>query len=158
MSRSACPRVARLLAAGLLTLGFHAAAAPVAVNVDAQGLALKGYDPVAYFTDGKPTPGSAEITAEHQGAIYRFASEAHRDAFRQDPARYVPQYGGFCAYAATFSRKVDTDPEAWKIVEGKLYLNLNERVRDRWEAEIPVHIETADQKWPRIKDIPPGDL
>ena len=120
-------------------------------NVDASGLALKGYDPVAYFTEQQPVRGKAEFTASHEGAIYRFASAANRDAFAAAPAKYVPQYGGYCAYGTASGYKAPIEPDAWTIVDGKLYLNYNQSVRSRWSGDIPGYVRKADQEWPLIK-------
>jgi len=85
-------------------------------------LAIKGYDPVAYFTDGKPTLGLASIEHEWDGRIYRFASAEHRDRFKADPARYAPQFGNFCAMALSMGQVVVADPENWLVSDGKLYV------------------------------------
>ena len=120
-------------------------------NVDSSGLALKGHDPVAYFSEGKPVPGKPEFTATHEGATYRFASAASRDAFLASPARYAPQYGGYCAYGMASGYKAPIEPDAWTIVEGKLYLNYNRSVRSRWSADIPGYIREADANWPTVR-------
>jgi YHS domain-containing protein len=120
-------------------------------NVDPSGLALKGYDPVAYFADGKPVRGKPEFTASHEGATYRFASAASRDAFRAAPAKYAPQYGGYCAFGMASGYKAPIEPEAWTIVEGRLYLNYNLPVRSRWSADIPGFIRKADANWPTVR-------
>ena len=128
------------------------------VNVDKAGIAIKGYDPVAYFTDGKPALGTKEFTAEYQGAIYQFASAAHRDAFKQNPTKYAPQFGGFCAMGAVFEKKLDGDPNLWKVVDGKLFLNVGEPAQKRWLEDIPGNVSKADGNWPKIKDKAPGEL
>ncbi len=130
----------------------------MAVNTDDQGLALRGYDPVAYFIDGAPVEGSAAFTATHEGATYRFASAANRDAFVADPDAYLPQYGGFCAFGTAMGYKVDADPAAWRIVDGELYLNLNQKVQRRWNTDVPGYIEMADGKWDAIRDVPADEL
>lgn len=152
------------LAAVILAVVFagHAFAfdadSPAPVNLGADGLALKGYDPVAYFESGAPTPGSADLTAEHAGATYRFATAGNRDAFMADPARYLPAYGGFCAMAMSLGYKVDIDPNAWKIVDDRLYVQANERATWVWEKDIPGNISKADAFWPQVKDTPPAAL
>jgi YHS domain-containing protein len=133
-------------------------ASPNPLNLDKTGLALRGYDPVSYFTDGKPTFGKAEFAATHDGATYHFSSAAHRDLFLAEPGKYVPAYGGFCAYGLTYSKKVDTDPKVWKIVEGKLYLNVNPSVGKTWEKEAASYIDQANGIWPKIRDRKPGEL
>lgn len=120
------------------------------VNVDRARLALRGYDPVAYFTEARPVKGSASFTATHHGATYRFASAASRDQFVQDPARYVPQYGGFCAWAAASGYKADADPTAWAIVGDKLYVNYNASVQKSWSADAAALIAKADVNWPSV--------
>src|SRR5688500_7266928 len=136
----------------ILVLAISAAAqAAGEINVDSSGLALKGYDPVAYFTDGKPVEGKAEFTARHDGATYRFASAANRDAFVAAPAKYAPQYGGYCAFGTASGYKAPIEPDAWTVVDGKLYLNYNRSVRSKWSSDIPGYIRKADAQWPAIK-------
>lgn len=127
------------------------------VNIDDKGVALRGYDPVAYFIVGKPTPGAADFKATHNGATYQFASAANRDAFTKEPAKYAPQYGGFCAFAAALNKKFDADPNIWKIVDGKLYVNFNADVGTKWSADIPGFIQKANASWPVIKDKSPAE-
>jgi hypothetical protein len=131
----------------LLALAFGVQAQ---TNVDASGLALKGHDPVAYFTEGKPVGGKPEYTATHDGATYRFSSAASRDAFLAAPSKYAPQYGGYCAFGMAAGYKAPIEPDAWTIVEGKLYLNYNRSVRSRWSADIPGFIRKADANWPSV--------
>lgn len=114
------------------------------------GLAIRGYDPVAYFTDGKPTRGAAEHTHTWKGAEWRFATEANRAAFAADPEAYAPQYGGYCAWAVSEGYTASTVPEAWKIVDGRLYLNFSRGIQRRWERDIPGHISRADANWPGV--------
>lgn len=129
-----------------------------AVNVDASGLALKGHDPVAYFTAARATPGLSQFTASFAGATYRFASAANRDAFVASPAQYVPAYGGFCAMGVALEKKLDVDPQAWRVVDGRLYLNVNKDVQKRWLDDVPGNIATAEKNWPRLKDRVPKSL
>ena len=114
------------------------------------GLAIRGTDPVAYFTDGRPVEGSAEFELEWNGATWRFSSAAHRDLFRADPQRYAPQYGGYCAWAVSQGYTASTDPEAWRIVDGKLYLNYSADVQRKWERDVAGFIAKADAAWPRL--------
>jgi YHS domain-containing protein len=120
------------------------------VNKDRAGLAIRGYDPVAYFTDGKPTPGVAAHSFEWRGATWRFASAEHRESFAADPERYAPQYGGYCAKAVSENNTAAIDPAAWKIVDGKLYLNYSLKVQELWEEDIPSRIARADENWPGL--------
>ena len=120
------------------------------------GLMLRGYDPVAYFADGKPEKGDPAITAVRDGLTWQFASEAHRDAFLADPAKYQPAYGGYCAFGTSQGHKAPGDPEAWTVVDGQLYLNYNKNVRTKWREDVPGFVKEADQNWPKLKDVPPG--
>lgn len=134
-----------------------AAHAAEEVNI-VNGAAVHGYDVVAYFTDGAPTQGSADYTADYDGATYRFASAANRDAFAADPAKYAPQYGGYCAFGTAMGRKFDGDPYAWSIVDGKLYLNLNQNVQAQWKKDIPGFVRGAENNWPIIQSVADATL
>lgn len=114
------------------------------------GVAVDGSDVVAYFTEGRPVSGSADFTHDWRGVTWRFASAANRDAFAADPARYAPQYGGYCAWAVSEGYTASTVPEAWKIVDGKLYLNYSRRIQRRWERDIPGRIAAGDKNWPGV--------
>jgi len=139
-----------ILAALLFSLAVTAYAAGE-TNVDSSGLALKGYDPVAYFSEKRPVPGKPELTARHEGATYRFASAANRDAFAAAPATYAPQYGGYCAFGMASGYKAPIEPDAWTVVDGKLYLNYNQSVRSRWSSDIPGFLRKADANWPTVR-------
>ncbi len=115
------------------------------------GLAIRGYDPVAYFTEQKPVKGSARYVSEYQGSEFHFASMSNRDAFQVDPAKFAPQYGGFCAFAVSKGYKAKIDPDAWSIVGGKLYLNYDTGVRELWSEDIPGNIQKADRNWPKVR-------
>jgi YHS domain-containing protein len=125
------------------TLGWAAGA----TNVDKSGVAVHGYDPVAYFTDGKPVKGTAERSFAVDGVTYWFANDQNLAAFKAEPAKYAPQYGGYCAYGVAQGYKPDIDPTAFKVVEGKLYLNLSPDVQSRWVKDIPGYINDADKNW-----------
>lgn len=120
------------------------------VNTGSSGLAIKGYDPVAYFTDGQPVKGSPQFTYAYKGATYQFASAASRDQFAKDPEKYAPQYGGFCAYAVSRNYTADTDPLAWKVVNGRLYLNYSRGAQAKWEVDVPGNIVKGDTNWPGL--------
>ncbi len=133
------------------------AARPVqaqAVNTDRAGVALNGYDPVAYFTEGRAVAGAPGITADHAGVRYRFATEAHRATFLADPARYLPAYGGYCAYGVAQGHKVTVDPEAFRVVDGRLYLNYSKGVQKKWLEDVPGNIRKADGNWETLRDRP----
>lgn len=145
------------LAAGALllaapTLVMAQSKAIPAVNTDKSGLALKGFDPVSYFSAGAPTKGEAAITASHAGATYRFASTANRETFLASPDKYVPQFGGYCAMGVAYGGKYDIEPDAWRIVDGKLYLNKDQNTQKSWVKDIPKHLTKASGHWPRIRD------
>ena len=140
-------RRATIIAAASLFVATVAHAAPQ-VYQTGEGVAVNGYDVVAYFTEGRPVEGSADFTAEHDGATWRFASAGHRDAFTANPARYAPQYGGYCAYAVSYGSTATTVPEAWKIVDDKLYLNYSPGVKNKWEQDIPGYVAKANANWP----------
>jgi hypothetical protein len=130
-----------------------AVAGPVlAADVYAErGVAIRGTDPVAYFTESRAVAGDPAITAEWGGATWRFASAANRDRFLADPAAVAPQYGGYCAWAVANGYTAETDPEAWRIVGGKLYLNYSKDVQADWETDIPGNIAKADTNWPGLR-------
>ena len=113
-------------------------------------VAIEGYDPVAYFTEGKPVKGSKKHTLEHEGATWRFASAENRALFEADPEKYAPQYGGYCAWAVGQGYTADIDPDAWTIHEGKLYLNYSKKVRAQWLEDMEALIEAGDENWPRL--------
>ncbi len=123
-----------------------------ALNTDKSGVAVSGYDPVAYFSQTKALKGSPQITATHAGATYYFTTTANRDAFLANPDRYVPAYGGYCAYGVANGHKVSVDPEAFRVVDDKLYLNYSKSVQQKWLADIPGNIAKAEQNWPALKD------
>ena len=129
--------------------GATLAAGPL--NLDASGVAIHGYDPVAYFVDIKPVKGRADYSATAQGATYWFSNEANLMAFKADPTKYEPQFGGYCAYGVAKGFKPDIDPTAFKIIDGKLYLNLSPAVQTRWQEDIPGYITQATKNWSTLK-------
>jgi len=146
-----------LLAAALISVGlvFHAAVAPAAakdpVSTGTFGnLAVSGYDPVAYFTQGKPVEGQSTLEYEWNGATWRFSSDENRAAFKASPEAYAPQYGGYCAWAVSQGYTAKSVPDAWRIVDGKLYLNYSKDIQKRWAEDIPGNIAKADANWPRV--------
>ena len=151
----------KLIHASFFTLALIAGAfghAGVATSTDANDVILAGHDAVAYFTQSKPVLGSAEFTAQHDGAVYRFASATNRDRFQADPDKYAPAYGGYCALGTSFGKKFEVDGKAFEIVEGRLYVNKNLSVYKTWKKDIPNNIVKAEGHWPTIKDIPADDL
>ena len=158
--------VIKALRSALLSMGLALAIVPAAVQMAAaetevnivEGYAVHGYDVVAYFKQGKPVAGDSRFTAQHEGVTYRFSSAEHRDAFTSDPASYAPQYGGYCAFGAAMGRKFDGDPNAWAIVDGKLYLNLNKNIQARWKENVPGFVKGANNNWPLIRSIADAQL
>ena len=139
------------LGLGIALAGATPAAAAGQINTTLFGTAIEGYDTVAYFTEGRPVKGSRQHTFEWQGATWRFASAEHRDLFAADPHSYAPQYGGYCAYAVANGGTAGIDPDAWSIVDGKLYLNVSKSVQGIWEQDIPGYIARANLNWPSIR-------
>lgn len=114
------------------------------------GLAVHGYDPVSFFS-GKPTIGSDKFAVARDGATYRLASQSNLDAFNADPGRYEPAFGGFCAYGVALGKKFDGDPKYWRVVDGKLYLNLNADIQAKWSEDVGGNLKTANANWSKIK-------
>jgi hypothetical protein len=121
------------------------------VNVSgASGFALDGYDPVAFFTEGTPAHGNPGITAAHKGATYMFASKSHKEMFTQNPEKYLPQYGGYCAYGVAVGALFPVDINTWQIRNGKLYLNLNPDVLALFNQDVEGYIAKAEKQWPDL--------
>lgn len=142
--------IIRLAAVFCVFLSAAVLRAEKPVNTTFTGVAIKGYDPVAYFTDGKPEKGSSDFAHDWNGAEWRFASAAHRDLFKADPVKYAPQFGGYCAWAVSRGYTAGIDPDAWKIVNGRLYLNYNAKVQSQWAENIPGNIAKGEENWPKI--------
>jgi YHS domain-containing protein len=121
----------------------------------APGIAIHGYDAVAYFEDGKPEIGQAQFSFVHEDATYRFSSQKHLDAFRAAPSRFLPQFGGYCAFGVSVGAKFDGDPTLWRVVDGKLYLNLSPDIQQAWFKDIPGNIDKAVTHWLTLKDKAP---
>ena len=132
--------------AGIATVAI-AGKPPVYMN---RGIAIDGSDAVAYFTEGKPVKGSDMHTFDWNGATWRFSTAANRDAFAAAPQRYAPQFGGYCAWAVSEGYTASTVPEAWKIVDGKLYLNYSRRIQRRWEQNLQDRIAAGNRNWPAV--------
>lgn len=115
-------------------------------------VAVRGYDVVAYFTQSRPEKGSKEFSYEWKTGKWYFANKAHLDAFKANPEKYAPEYGGYCAYGTADGHKAPTDPEAWTISDGKLYLNYNQKVMGIWRKDQADFIEKANKNWPLLKD------
>lgn len=128
------------------------------VNVSSANIALKSHDPVAYFTVGKPVLGQEQYSAEHEGAIYRFSSAENLATFEADPAKYVPQHGGFCRMGAALGKKLDGDPNLFRIDNGKLSVYSYPAALKGFSGDVEGNGAKADKNWPEIKTIAPKDL
>lgn len=116
--------------------------------------AIKGYDPVAYFTSAEAVMGDSSVNMEWRGKTWLFSSRQNRDRFANAPEQYAPQYDGYCAWAMAEARKAETDPEVWKIVDGKLYLNCSRAAYDKWSRDLSANIGKADRHWLTLKEMP----
>lgn len=131
------------------TLQVHAQKAEVYTE---KGMAINGYDPVSYFKEGKPVAGIKSYTYGWHGALWYFSNSENLEAFKTSPEKYAPQYGGYCAYAVAKGYKATTDPDAWAIVNGKLYLNYSKSIAATWNKDRQGYITKADRNWPDVKD------
>lgn len=143
------------MSARILVLMVALLTAPQALAQKAEvfayrGGAIRGYDPVAYFTEGRPVKGLPQITYRWRDAMWYFANATNRDAFAAAPEKFAPQYGGYCAYGVANGYAVSIDPAAWSIVDGKLYLNYSLSVRESWKKDIPGFIRRANANWPQV--------
>ncbi len=153
-----------MLLALTLNLGVQTSAyaydenSTAAVNVNEANVGLHGYDPVSYFTTQTPTIGLTRLTHIAQNVSYHFSSQSNLDMFKANPTKYVPQFGGFCAMGVALDKKLDGDPLAWRIVDGKLYLNVNKDIQKKWLENVPGNLQKANTEWPVIKDKAPKYL
>ena len=141
------------IALGLIATGLVAGAAAYQksqVNLSRGDLGLQGYDAVAYWTSGQPTLGSPSFEHRWNNAVWRFSTAENREQFAKDPARYAPEFGGYCAYAVSRGYTANIDPNAWRIVDGRLYLNYSKRVQKLWEEDVPGNIAKGRQNWPGV--------
>ena len=141
------------MAVFIMVSQLSTALAETAISSDKNGVAIDGYDPVAYFVEGKPVLGSEKIVHSWQGASWRFVSVENRDKFAADPGKYAPQFGGYCAYAMSGGGFAAGDGERWRIVDDKLYLNNNWFAEKLWTQDIPGNIRDADEHWPRLNPV-----
>lgn len=117
---------------------------------ETDGVAIKGFDPVVYITEQAAVPGGAEFSSVHKGSTFHFRNAGNRDAFNANPDRYAPQYGGYCAYGVSRGYKAATTPDAFSVIDGKLYLNYNAEVKTLWSKDIPGFIDKANAQWPTV--------
>lgn len=142
-----------LVILGTLNLGLSTQPAQAdAVYQSFLGVAINGYDPVAYFTDGKPQEGDSAHKLEWEDATWHFKSAANKALFKTSPEKYAPQYGGYCAWAVSQGYTATTAPEAWDIVDDKLYLNYSLGVQSNWKKDRSANIVAADKNWPKVRD------
>ena len=134
----------------LMAPGLAAAAKPAIYTPALNNVAVGGYDPVAYFTQGKPVKGTDAFRTDWRGATWKFSSAANLAKFKANPTAYAPQFGGYCAWAVSQGYLASGDPEQWKIVDGKLYLNFNQRAKELWEADQAAAIERGSSNWPTV--------
>jgi len=146
-----------MLALFVVTVSLWAANS-FAGNVKYSTTGVLGYDLVSYHTEGKPVRGDGNNLVVVDGVTYLFANEENKNAFEKNPAKYLPAYGGYCAFGVSVNKKFVGDPEVWKIVDGTLYLNLDRNIQKMWSEDIPGYIVKAEQNWPNIKDKAPADL
>ena len=125
---------------------------------DTTTVGLQGYDAVGYFADNAAEKGDGNHTTTYHGVTYLFASDEHKKQFEAEPEKYLPQYGGWCAYGVAIDKKFVADPTVWKIVDSKLYLNLSKSVAEIWSKDIPGYIQKANGYWPQIKETSPAEL
>jgi YHS domain-containing protein len=120
------------------------------LNLEKNGLALQGFDPVAYFTQNTPVKGKSEFKSVHDGALYYFASEEDKALFDKDPKKYEPSYGGFCAYGVSRNKLVEIDPGAFQVVDGRLLLQYSKGIRDDFNKDAKANLSKADANWPAL--------
>ena len=117
---------------------------------ESNGVAIKGYDPVAFFKDSKPVRGKDDLRFEYRGSTFVFATYENRAAFVANPEKYAPQYGGYCAIGTARGYKADIDPSTFTVIDGRLYLNYNAQVQREWSADTGRFIRQADERWPTV--------
>ncbi len=129
---------------------FAFAATKSLINVDKTGLALKGYDPVAYFTENRPVMGNTQFASTYNGARYQFASAANKNTFDANPSKYEPQFGGFCAYAASEGHTAKIEPDAFEVLNGRLLLQYDKDIREKFNQDPQGRLKKADANWPGL--------
>lgn len=146
-----------MLALFVVTASFWAANS-FADSVEYSTTGVLGYDLVSYHTEGQPERGTGDNLVVHDGITYLFSSETNKNTFEKNPERYLPAYGGYCAFGVSVSKKFVGDPEVWKIVNGRVYLNLNRDIQKLWFEDISGNIVKAEKNWLQIKDKSPDQL
>ena len=141
-----------------LLAAVHLSAADKATNLDSNGLALQGYDPVGYFTDNKPIKGDPQFTASYEGGTYQFVSAAHKATFEGNPSKYAPQFGGFCGYAASINKLAPIEVEYFQVLHGRLVMQHNEKAWKLWHEDVEGNLRKADANWPKLSQEKPPTL
>jgi YHS domain-containing protein len=150
--RSHRRKIKRRISIALLALAAFAANLPAGelVNVDQNGVALQGYDPVVYFTEGRPAKGTQELAASYNGATYYFASAEHKAQFEKEPGKYAPLFGGYCAFAVSRGATAPISVDAFEIIHGQLVLQKNKDILKRWQEDSEGNFQKAEVNWPQI--------
>ncbi len=149
---------AAALAAVAMTANAYDINSTADANVDANQVALRGFDTTSYLNVGKPTRAANEYTALFDGAIYRFVNATERDAFSANPGKFAPAYNGFCAMGAALGKKLDGDPEVYRLIEGRLYVFVSTGAALAWDKDALGNLAKADANWPRIRNKTPKEL
>ena len=148
--------IKQFLIAMVAMLAFSAGA--MAGDYTNSTTAVQGYDVVSYQTGKRPIRGNGNFVSTYKGATYQFSSKANLDMFKDNPGKYAPAYGGYCAFGVSVGKKFIGDPEVWRVVDGTLYLNLDTGIQSEWLKDVPGRIKTADTKWKKIKNKSPTSL
>jgi YHS domain-containing protein len=142
----------------LIILGVISMQSVFAGDLSVNTVGVNGYDLVTYQTDKRPLRGNGNYVATHNGVTYLFSNEENKTTFEKNPDKYLPAYGGWCAFGVSVGKKFSADPEVWEIVDGKLYMNLDNGIKKMWISDIPGNIKKANKHWPNIKDKSPSEL
>jgi len=149
----------RTMIGSLVVLAFVlTAASAFAGNFTYSNVGAGGYDVVAYHTEGTAKAGTGWHVASHLGTTYLFSSKKNRKLFAKNPEKYLPEYGGYCAYGLSVGKKFYADPTVWKVVDGRLFLNLDNKIQKKFEKDLSGNIHKADANWPKVKDENPAGL
>ncbi len=148
----------KLLIAFAALVGFTVAAQAASSDVANSVVGIQGYDLVSYHTSSKPLPGNGNNVVRHKGVNYLFSSAENKQMFAANPAKYLPAYGGYCAFGVAVNKKFIGDPTVWDIVDGTLYFNLDNKVKNIWVRDVPGNIEKADDNWKSIRTVAADQL
>ena len=149
-------KLKQLMIATLTALLFSTSA--IAADYTHSTPAVQGYDVVTYHTDKRPLRGNGNFVATHDGATYQFSNKENLETFQANPEKYVPAYNGYCAFGVSVGKKFIGDPEVWRVIDGKTYLNLDAGIQNEWLKDVPARIKTADGQWTKIKNKNPASL